>query len=100
MTDLKSFTMDQLHGTLTTYEMRIRKEDTKPNEETFKVSKKTKEHNYNHKCSIYESNQELAHFAIKLKYGSGKYKGTLPLKLFDYGRFGNFVSKCPYKEKP
>jgi hypothetical protein len=42
MIDLDSLTMDELHGILMTYEMRIEKENTEPKEETFKESNKTK----------------------------------------------------------
>ena len=38
--DLNTMTMDELHGTLTTYEMRIEQEDPTRKEESFKVSNK------------------------------------------------------------
>lgn len=38
----------------------------------------------------------MAHFVRKLKRGSGKYKGKLPFKCFNYGRVGHFASKCAY----
>ena len=34
-------------------------------------------------------------FISKLEKGTGKYKGKLPLKFFNYGRIGNFSIKCP-----
>ena len=38
--DLNTMTMDELHGTLTTYEMRIEQEDLAGKESTFKVTNK------------------------------------------------------------
>jgi hypothetical protein len=38
MKDLESLTMDELHGILTTYEIRTKKEKSTPNEEAFKAS--------------------------------------------------------------
>ena len=35
----------------------------------------------------------------RLKKGSGKYKGKLPFKCFNYGRIGHFANKCPHKGK-
>jgi hypothetical protein len=35
----------------------------------------------------------------RLKKGSGKYKGKMPFKCFNYGRIGHFVNKCPHKGK-
>lgn len=40
MANLKDLKMDQLHGTLTTYWMRVGREKSKPKEVAFKVSKK------------------------------------------------------------
>jgi hypothetical protein len=35
----------------------------------------------------------------RLKKGSGKYKGKLPFKCFNYGKIGHFSSKYPHKRK-
>ena len=49
---LDKLSMDELHGILTTYEMRTKKENPSRKEETFKVSKKTKKNNQEKKsCS-------------------------------------------------
>ena len=39
---------------------------------------------------------EEALFINKLERGTGKYKGKLPLKCFNYGKIGHFSSKCIY----
>jgi hypothetical protein len=38
-------------------------------------------------------------FVKRLKKGSGKYKGKLPFKCFNYGKIGHFANKCPHKRK-
>ena len=35
----------------------------------------------------------------KHEKGTGKYKGKLPLKCFNYGRIGHFSSKCTYPKQ-
>lgn len=52
--------MKALHGTLTSYEMRIEKEKFEQKEVEFKPSMKNKEHKYHQECSNYEFDQELA----------------------------------------
>jgi len=99
MANLKDINMDQLHGTLITYAMRVGIEKSKPKEAKFKVSRKRKEHKDYQDCSSYEFDQELAQLARKLKPGLGKYKGNFPFKCFDYGRVGHFSSKLPYKKR-
>jgi hypothetical protein len=36
------------------------------------------------------SDEEEANFIRKLQKGSGKYKGKLPFKCFNYGKVGTF----------
>jgi hypothetical protein len=46
-----------------------------------------------------EPDEIEAKFVKRLKKGSGKYKGKLPFKCFNYGRIGHFANKCPHKRK-
>jgi hypothetical protein len=95
--NLDKCTMDELHGILITYEMRIKQEKSSKRETTFKASKETNNHehvpNENHSD---KSDKEEANFIRKLQKGSGKYKGKLSFKCFNCGKVGNFSSKCPY----
>ena len=98
-TDLQTMIVDQLHGTLVAYEMRIEDEDTSRKEATFKVSSKQagKNKSTKDKPTSDESNdEEITNFVRKLKRGTGKYKGKLPLKCFSCRNIGHFASKCPY----
>ena len=98
MANLKDLKRDQLHGTLVVYEMRVGREKYKPKEETFKVSKKAKEHKDHQVYSNSKSDQEFSQLARKLKHGSRKYKGNFPFKCLYFGRVGNLSSTFPYKE--
>ena len=97
--------MDELHGILTTYEMRTEQEDPAGKEVAFKVSnkrgtsKKKPKSKYNNDDNE-SDNEEEANFVRKLKRGTGKYKVKLPLKCFECGRIYHFASKCPYKGNP
>ena len=56
----------------------------------FKVSSKNQSENLD---------DEEALFVSKLKKGTGKYKGKLPLKCFNCGRIGHFSHKCSYPKQ-
>ena len=47
-------------------------------------------------CSC--SDEEEAKFVRRLDKGTGKYKDKLPFMCFNYGRVGNYASKCPHKK--
>lgn len=85
--------MDDLQGTLTAYEMRTCNEENYHRENSFKTEKKNKEIN-----SEFEDYIEEENFVRKLKKRSGKYKGKLPFKCFNYGKIGHFSTKCPYDD--
>jgi hypothetical protein len=91
--DLTKMKMDELHGSLTTYELRIgTKSYQSNNEASFKVIKKTK----------YKDNdldEDIANFVRRFQKGSGIYKGKSPLKCFNCGRIGHIVEKCYYKKR-
>jgi hypothetical protein len=103
--DLATMTMDELHGILTAYEMRTEKDNPVTKEATFKASKKTKKkdkQNPKSDCSCNddsEEDEEVANFVRRMKRGTDKYKGMLPLKCFNCDGVGHFANKCPYKKK-
>ena len=84
-------TMDNLHGILIGYEVRIEKDK----EEKPSKKRKTKEHKSNDNSNS-ELDEEEVNFIRKLKRGSCKHKGKLPFKCFNCGEGGHFVAKFPH----
>lgn len=92
--DLDSLSIDELHGFLTTYEMRSRNSTNK--EATFKASK-TSRKGKNHDCNGNDSDTEMARFVKKLKKGS-KLKCKFPVISFRCSKIGHYATKCPFKD--
>jgi hypothetical protein len=80
---------DQIPGTLTAYEMKISKDKSTTREAYFKVDK-------NEEFELHEIEEKIVR---RLKKGSGKYQDKFPFKFFNYGKIGNFASKCPHKKQ-
>ncbi|GLJ07858.1 hypothetical protein SUGI_0075690 [Cryptomeria japonica] len=95
--DLKTFKMDELFGSLIAYEMRTICDTSSRKEEIFNITKKGKEVT-THEESSEESDVEVANFVRKLKRGTERYKGNLPLKCFNCGKVGHFAANFPHKE--
>jgi hypothetical protein len=89
LNDLKTLEFDQFLGTFTAYEMRMVKDKPTSREASFKADKN----------EDFEPDEIEAKFVKRLKKGSGKYKGKLPFKCFNYGKIGHFSNKCPHKGK-
>jgi hypothetical protein len=89
LNDLKTLSSDQLLGNLTSYEMRINKYKSITREASFKEDK-------NRDLELEDIETK---FVGRLKKGSGKYQGKLPLKFFNCGKIGHFASKCPHQKK-
>jgi hypothetical protein len=89
LNDLKTLDFDQLLVTLTSYEMRIVKDNPTSREASFKADKNEDS----------EPDEIEAKFVKRLKKGSGKYKGKLPFKCFNCGKIGHFSNKYPHKRK-
>jgi hypothetical protein len=87
--DFKTLSIDQLLGTLNSYEMRINKDKSITREASFKADKDID--------SDLDDIEEK--FVRRLKKESGKYHGKLPLKCFNCGKIGHFENKCPHKKK-
>jgi uncharacterized coiled-coil protein SlyX len=86
--DLATLTMDELHGILTAYEMRIEKDNSVMKEETFKASKKTKKKNKKNPksdCSCSddsEEDEEMENFVRKLKRGTKQIQRYASIEMF------------------
>jgi hypothetical protein len=89
LNDLKILSIDQILGTLTSYEMGISKDKPTSREASLKLDKNEDS----------ELDEIEAKFVRRLKKGSGKYQGKLPFKCFNYGNIGHFSSKFPHKKK-
>ena len=92
--------MEKLYGILIAYELRLGMDKSSKEEAAFKVIKKTKNQKQTSQANHHEeSDVEEANFIKKIQKGSGKYKGKLPFKCFNYGKVGHFATKCPYPKK-
>jgi hypothetical protein len=89
LNDLKALPIDQILGTLTTYEMRIGKYKPTSREASFKADKNVD----------FELDEIEAKFVRGLKKGLGKYQGKFPFKFINYGNISHFASNCPHKKK-
>ena len=73
---LNTMTLDELHGTLTAYEMRIEQEDLVGKEAAFKVTNKRRIIKQKSKTGYNSDddsdNEEEANFVRKLKRGTGR----------------------------
>jgi hypothetical protein len=105
--DLKSISIDELHGIFTTYEMRTEQENPDIKEEVFKASKrskqkgkkKEKEHNNNNN-DVLEDDEEVANFVRRLNKGTNsRYRGKLHLICLNCDGISHFANKCPHKKK-
>ena len=79
-------TIDELHGIFTAYEMRIGQDGTSKKDTAFKIQSE-------------DLDDEESLFIKKLERGTGRYKGKLALKCFNYGRIGHFSHKCSYPKQ-
>jgi len=97
MHELDKLNMDRLHGIMTAYDMRTRKQKPYLKDMVFKESIKSST-SQDHDSSGHFLDEEEVNFVRKMKRGSGKYKGMLPFKFFHCGKVVHFDSKCPFKE--
>jgi hypothetical protein len=81
--------IDQLLGTLTSYEMMIGKDKPTSREASFIANKN----------EDFEPDEIEAKFVRRLKKGSCKYKGKFPFKCFNCGKISLFASKFPHKKQ-
>ena len=88
--DLDLLIVYELHEIPTAYEMITVLNESSRKEAAFKASSKNQTENLD---------DEEALFIKKIEKGTGKYKGKLPLKCFNYGIIGHFASKCTYPKQ-
>lgn len=96
--ELKTFSMDELFGSLFSYETRAMSVEPSKREVSFNITKKGKEE-VAHEEVEEDLDVVVVNFVRKLKRGSGKYKGKLPFKCFNCGKIVHFASKFSYGEK-
>eukprot|EP00253_Pinus_taeda_P005346 PITA_05346 len=92
--NLQKITMSQLHGILTTYEMR-KGEPSDRREAAFKASGKGDYYESGHMSE----EEEESNFLKNLQRGAGRFRGKLPFKCFACGRVSHYATKCPHKDK-
>ncbi|XP_043716271.1 uncharacterized protein LOC122664495 [Telopea speciosissima] len=98
--DLDTFSMDELHGSLSTFKMQIDRPKATDKTTAFKAQKKKQIEPKSDEDDIdVDSDDGETNFVRKLKRGKGKYKGKLPFKCFNFGGVGHFAAKCPHKGK-
>jgi hypothetical protein len=92
-TDLTKMKMDELHGSLIAYEMRMGTESDHPkNEAAFKAIKKKKDKDN-------DLDEEITNYVRRFQKGSGRYEINSPLKCFNCGRRGHIVENYYYKKR-
>jgi hypothetical protein len=103
--DLKSISMDELHGIFTTYEMRTEQENPDVKEAAFKASKRSKQkkkqqEEYSNNSDVSEDDEEVVNFVKRLnKRTNSRYRGKIPLICFNCDGIGHFANKCSHKKK-
>jgi hypothetical protein len=103
--DLKSISMDELHGIFTTYEMRTEQENPDVKEAVFKASKRSKKNEkkqeeHSNNSDISEDDEEMANFVKRLNKGTNdRYKGKIPLICFNCDGVGHFSNNCSHNKK-
>jgi hypothetical protein len=90
--DLDKITMDEMHGILISYEMRIEIDWSSNKEGSFKASNGTKMDKHTSKTiSSEKPYEEEANFMKKLTRGSDKHKAKIPFKILNCGKIGHFT---------